>query len=113
MIFREQPESDACWRRTSPAAPLFPQKAGAVPSEGSSEHCVDAGCEPALVPPFSAHLRKKRTAFAQTLAHEPDQVISLSHLSMCGGSPGTGCGEWGEAGAAMVPLPAPSLVSWG
>lgn len=63
MIFREQPESDACWRRASPAAPLFPQKAGAVPSEGSSEHCVDAGCEPALVLPFRAHLRKKKNGF--------------------------------------------------
>jgi len=37
MIFREQPESDAFWRRAGPVAPLFVHKAGAY------GHCTDAG----------------------------------------------------------------------
>ena len=108
MIFREQPENDAFWRRTGPAAPFFLQKAGA-----SIQSTVWVLGEPALVWQIQRMSEKQGTAFVQTLAHQQDQAIAVSRCSVCRGSCGTWCEKWAEAGAAVVPLLAPGLVSWG
>lgn len=54
-----------------------------------------------------------KQAFGLTLAHQQDQAVAASPRSMSKGSCGTWCEEWGQTGAAMVPLLAPGAVSWG
>lgn len=108
MIFREQPERDAFWRRAGPAAPVFIRKAGA-----SVQSTARTAGEPALVWQVQRASEKQGTAFVQSLAHQQDQATAVSHRSTCRGSRGTRCEQRGEAVAAVVLLLAPALVSWG
>lgn len=61
---------------------------------------------------FNAPLRHQELLLC-SLAHQQDQAIAVSHRSACRGSCGTRREKWGEAMAAVVPLLAPGLVSWG
>lgn len=108
MIFREQPEKDAFWRRAGPAAPVFIHKAGA-----SVQSAARTAGEPALVRQVQCTSETQGTAFEQSLAHQQDQAVAVSHRSTCRGSCGTRCERRGEVVAAVVPLLAPGLVSWG
>lgn len=69
--------------------------------------------EPGLVWQVPGTSGKQGTAFGLTLAHQQDQAVAVSPRSMNKGFCGTWCEEWGQTGAAMVPLLAPSAVSWG
>jgi len=69
--------------------------------------------EPELVRQAQRMAEKQATAFVQTLAHQLHQAMAASCHNMCEGSCGARCEKCGETGAAVVPLLAPGLVSWG
>lgn len=61
---------------------------------------------------FHECLRNKELLLCKLLHTSKTRPFSVSHCSLCWGCCGTRCWKWGEAGAAVAPLRAPTRVSW-
>lgn len=61
---------------------------------------------------FHEYLRNKELLLCRLLPTSKSRPFTVSHCSLCWGCCGTQCGKWGGAGAAVIPLLAPSKVSW-